>query len=75
MMDTIVRSRAAIAATAAAADGSGSGDGGNGAPFLGVGAYSEGLNDDLNKAIWSAIAQHPASTVEDVVAQYPPHTF
>ena len=40
---------------------------GNGStPTVGVGAYSEGLGDDLNKAIWSAIAEDPSLTADEV---------
>jgi len=39
-------------------------------PTVGVGAYSEGLGDDLNKALWSAMAQDPLLSVEAAVQQY-----
>ena len=40
-----------------------------------VGAYSEGLNDDLNKAIWSVLAQSPDLAVDELVAQYARYHF
>jgi hypothetical protein len=49
---------------------------GNGStPTIGVGAYSEGTNDDLNKAVWSGIAANPNTTIEDLVAQYARYHF
>ena len=49
---------------------------GNGStPTIGVGAYSEGTNDDLNKAVWSAIAANPNTTIEDLVGQYARYHF
>ena len=49
---------------------------GNGStPTIGVGAYSEGANDDLNKAVWSGIAANPNTTIEDLVAQYARYHF
>ena len=49
---------------------------GNGStPAIGVGAYSEGTNDDLNKAVWSGIAANPNTTIEDLVAQYARYHF
>jgi hypothetical protein len=44
-------------------------------PTVGVGAYSEGLNDDLNKVVWSAMAEDSRLTVGEVVAQYARHFF
>jgi hypothetical protein len=38
--------------------------------FRGVGAYSEGVQDDFNKAIWSGIAQDPSTTAEAIARQY-----
>ena len=49
---------------------------GNGStPTIGVGAYSEGTNDDLNKAVWSGIAADPSTSIEDLVAQYARYHF
>lgn len=39
-------------------------------PTIGVGAYSEGISDDLNKAIWSAMGQDVAVTWTSVLADY-----
>jgi hypothetical protein len=39
-------------------------------PTIGVGAYSEGLNDDLNKCVFSALGEDSRITVDDAVAQY-----
>ena len=39
-------------------------------PTVGVGAYSEGVNDDLNKVIWSGLAQSPGLGLRELVAQY-----
>ena len=39
-------------------------------PNAGVGAYSEGLNDDLNKFVWSAMGEDASLTVRQVVRQY-----
>ena len=44
-------------------------------PTIGVGAYSEGLNDDVNKAVWSVMAQDSSMTVEAAVAQYSNYHF
>lgn len=44
-------------------------------PTVGVGAYSEGLNDDLNKAIWSGLALSPDLSVAELVAQYARYHF
>ena len=49
---------------------------GNGSyPTVGVGAYSEGLDDDLNKVVWSAIAEDPRLTAETVTQQYARYHF
>ena len=39
-------------------------------PTVGVGAYSEGLGDDLNKMLWSALAQDASLSLDDAVLQY-----
>lgn len=44
-------------------------------PTIGVGAYSEGLNDDLNKAVWSAMAEDGRVTVNEVLSQYSRYFF
>ena len=44
-------------------------------PTVGVGAYSEGVNDDLNKAVWSGIAANPSTHIEELVAQYSRYHF
>ena len=44
-------------------------------PTIGVGAYSEGLNDDLNKFIWVAMAANKQLNVEDVVKRYSTYFF
>ena len=44
-------------------------------PTIGVGAYSEGLNDDLNKVIWSALAESPDLSVHEIVSQYARYHF
>ena len=44
-------------------------------PTIGVGAYSEGLNDDLNKAIWSGLAETPSLSVNELVQQYARYHF
>ncbi len=33
-------------------------------------AYSEGCNDDVNKAVWSALAWDPATPVAEILADY-----
>ena len=44
---------------------------GNGStPTIGASLYSEGLDDDLNKVVWSAIAEDPRLTAENVTRQY-----
>ena len=49
---------------------------GNGStPTVGVGAYSEGVNDDLNKAVWSGIAANPSTSIEELVRQYSRYHF
>lgn len=35
-----------------------------------VNRYSEGLNDDLNKCVWSGLGEDSRATVDDIVAQY-----
>lgn len=42
---------------------------------IGVGAYSEGLNDDLNKFVWSAMGEDASIQLEDVVLQYASYFF
>jgi hypothetical protein len=37
---------------------------------IGFLTYSEGCNDDVNKAVWSALGWHPAADVLDVLRQY-----
>lgn len=44
-------------------------------PTAGVGAYSEGVHDDLNKCVWSAMAEDARLTVEEAVAQYARYFF
>ena len=44
-------------------------------PTVGVGAYSEGLNDDLNKVVWSAMGEDKSVSVDDVVHQYARYFF
>jgi len=44
-------------------------------PTAGVGAYSEGIHDDLNKCIWSAMAEDNRLTIEDAVRQYARYFF
>ena len=41
--------------------------GGAAPPTVGVGAYSEGVNDDLNKAVWSMLALDPGRTLAEIV--------
>lgn len=49
---------------------------GNGStPTIGVVAYSEGLDDDLNKVVWAAIAEDPRLTAENVTRQYARYHF
>jgi len=43
--------------------------------LVGAGCYSEGLGDDLNKALWSALAQDARLSVNDVVQQYARYFF
>lgn len=41
------------------------------APYtIGFLAYSEGCNDDVNKAIWSALAWNPDAKIEDILREY-----
>ena len=42
---------------------------------VGVGAYSEGLNDDLNKFIWVAMAEDDTLSIHDVVQKYSHYFF
>lgn len=44
-------------------------------PNVGVGAYSEGLGDDLNKVMWSAMAEDATLTPEEITAQYARYFF
>ena len=44
-------------------------------PSVGVGAYSEGLNDDLNKFVWSAMGEDASLTIRQVVRQYASYFF
>ena len=37
---------------------------------MGFGAYNEGINDDLNKAIWAALHLEPQLSVEEAVQHY-----
>jgi hypothetical protein len=41
-------------------------------PYAGAGflAYSEGCNDDVNKAVWSALAWNPEADVTEVLRDY-----
>jgi len=39
-------------------------------PTAGYIAYSEGLNDDFNKCLWSALTMEPSLTAEDLARQY-----
>jgi hypothetical protein len=41
-------------------------------PFAGAGflTYSEGCNDDVNKAIWSALGWNPEAAVTDILRDY-----
>jgi hypothetical protein len=49
---------------------------GNGStPNYGVGAYSEGVADDLNRAIWSGIAADPRQSAAGLVEQYAQYHF
>ncbi|MDR3698423.1 MAG: hypothetical protein P4L56_02235 [Candidatus Sulfopaludibacter sp.] len=41
------------------------------APYtIGFLTYSEGCNDDLNKAVWSALGWNPGASVEEIVREY-----
>ena len=43
----------------------------NTAPYtVGFLTYSEGCNDDVNKAVWSALGWNPDAKVEDIVREY-----
>jgi hypothetical protein len=44
-------------------------------PSVGVGGYSEGLSDDINKVVWSLLAAEPELPVEEVVRQYSRYHF
>jgi len=44
-------------------------------PSIGVGGYSEGVGDDVNKVIWSLLAAEPELTVADAVRQYSRYHF
>lgn len=39
---------------------------------MGYIAYSEGLNDDVSKCLWSALTMEPSRTAEDVTRQLVP---
>jgi hypothetical protein len=39
-------------------------------PTVGYSAYSEGLNDDFNKNLWSALTMEPKSSAENLTRQY-----
>lgn len=40
------------------------------ASTIGFSGYSEGVNDDLNKAIWSLLSLEPHQSLREVVSQY-----
>ena len=44
-------------------------------PNYGFGAYSEGVSDDLNKAIWSLLSAEPETSVHSAVEQYARYHF
>jgi len=44
-------------------------------PTIGVGAYSEGVGDDWNKAVWSGVAFQPYRSVKNIVADYARYYF
>lgn len=44
-------------------------------PNMGVGGYSEGVSDDLNKHVWSALAEDGRATVVEAVQQYARYHF
>eukprot|EP01051_Picozoa_sp_SAG22_P013677 SAG22_NODE_1558_length_4129_cov_2.138213_2_plen_507_part_00 len=44
-------------------------------PSIGVGAYSEGLSDDVNKVVFSLLAAEPELSLETVVRQYARYHF
>ena len=44
-------------------------------PNIGVGGYSEGLSDDVNKVVWSMLAAEPEQTVESIIHQYSRYHF
>lgn len=43
--------------------------------LVGFGAYSEGLSDDFNKCVWSALGQNASMSVVEVVRQYTNYFF
>ena len=40
------------------------------AQHVGVGAYSEGIADDVNKAVWSALALERTRAVDDILEEH-----
>jgi hypothetical protein len=44
-------------------------------PNIGVGGYSEGLGDDVNKIVWSLLAAEPELSVEVIIRQYSRYHF
>ena len=44
-------------------------------PNVGFGGYSEGLSDDVNKVVWSALAESPELSVEEIIRQYSRYHF
>ena len=44
-------------------------------PNIGFGGYSEGIGDDVNKAVWSLLAAEPNLSVPEVVRQYARYHF
>ena len=44
-------------------------------PNIGVGAYSEGLSDDVNKAVFSLLAAEPELSLDTVIRQYARYHF
>lgn len=44
-------------------------------PNIGVGAYSEGLSDDVNKVVFSLLAAEPELSLETVINQYARYHF
>ena len=43
--------------------------------MVGFGGYSEGANDDVNKAVWSALYLEPDTTPDEIVEHYVSHFF